>query len=144
MNLEDIHPFFDIIEKEGCYHDEDMLKEAVLGLKSLEGHRIDSALKVKMRYYKEMIEKAGYKCSTNTTLTDIRETWSVKEIMAYHKKYVPENFVFKDFYSRIEVNNMLFDLKSCGIIRGYSEVALPFCTESNEKVFNETVDVLLR
>ena len=142
--LEDSHPHFDIVETEGGYHDEDMLMEALEGLKSLEGHRVDETLGVQLRYYKKMIEKAGYKCSTNTTLTDIKQTWSVEDIRDYHERYVPENFRFKDSYSRIEVNNMLFDLCSCGIIRGYSDVALPYPTMLNSEVFDDYVDVLLR
>lgn len=72
--------------------------------------------------------------------------WLLKDILLYHKTYISENHKVKDTYSRIEVNNMLFDLKASGIINSYNQIAEPFQTSFNDQPYpkDETIEVGLK
>lgn len=72
--------------------------------------------------------------------------WLLKDILQYHKYYDPENHNVQKEYSRIEVNNMLFDLKALGIINSYTKVAEPFPTSFNNQPYpkDKTIEVGLK
>lgn len=72
--------------------------------------------------------------------------WLLKDILLYHKTYISENHKVKDTYSRIEVNNMLFDLKASGIINSYNQIAEPFQTSFNNQPYpkDKTIEVGLK
>lgn len=69
--------------------------------------------------------------------------WTLQDILTYHKHYIPENHHPKNTYTRMEVNNMLFDLKASGIINSYSKVAELFQTSLNNQKYpsDKTIEV---
>ena len=73
-------------------------------------------------------------------------TWSLHDILSYYKYYYPERYEDKETYTRIDVNNILFDLKIKGVIDGYEWVALPYsiAEKHNNEQFPEwkTISVL--
>lgn len=76
IHKNEIYPNFSIIPCIDAYeHDEDLLNEALNGLQSCEGCKIDDSLHVKVRMYKEMIQQAGYDIVTDSTLGDYATIW---------------------------------------------------------------------
>lgn len=74
-------------------------------------------------------------------------TWTVKTICKAHKKYSPDTHIEKDEYTRMEINNMLFDLQELyDVIRSYSQVAVPYsaCKDYNGQIFEGVVEVECR
>lgn len=63
--------------------------------------------------------------------------WMLEDVLYYYERFVPENHKPSESYSRIEVNNMLFDLKSRGIINSYTPVAEPVFCSFNAETFPE-------
>ena len=74
--------------------------------------------------------------------------WSLEELIGYYKKYYPERYEDKKEYTRLEVNNMLFELHLKGLVDGYMCVALPysFAEKHNNKIFPdwETIGVTVK
>lgn len=72
--------------------------------------------------------------------------WSLKDLLEYHKYYWPDRHEEKKTYKRIDVNNMLFELKLKGVINGYECIALPYSIAEhyNNELFPEweTISVL--
>ena len=64
-------------------------------------------------------------------------SWSFSYLLQMYEKHFPDRFEEKEQYNNMEVNNMLFDLNTIGIIGKYDSPAvcfdLPF---HNEKVFD--------
>ena len=67
----------------------------------------------------------------------IEELWSLEKLLdVYHREY-PDRLTDKKEYTNIDVNNMLFDLKLCGVIGGYLSPAV--CADipsHNNKIFS--------
>lgn len=121
----------------GC--DDRLLYDAINGLKSMEGLPITEANRARIRTYLSMIEKSGYEYDNNSTIADIRTTWYLEDVLKYYKKYYPERYDKKEEYTRMDVNNMLFDLSLKNVLRGHSSVALPYsiAEDYNNKRFSE-------
>lgn len=73
--------------------------------------------------------------------------WTIEEICKAHRLYFSDKHVEKEKYTRIEVNNMLFDLKELSnVLNYYSPVAL--CTVDgssyNDEIFEGAVEVECR
>lgn len=69
------------------------------------------------------------------------ETWTITEIRFEYKQHYPERYVEKEEYTRMEVNNMLFDLVLCGVISDYTSVVCPFGLEYNDDIFSGRITV---
>lgn len=71
--------------------------------------------------------------------------WTLHDILEAYKLEYPERYVDKEEYTRIEVNNMLFDLESADVIGDYENVVYPFSSdESKNKAWDSIVSVLAR
>lgn len=72
--------------------------------------------------------------------------WSIQKIVRLHKKYYHGETPEKETYTRLEVNNMLFDLCAMDIISGYEQVALPYsiAEDYNNRPYTEMVRVNCR
>ena len=126
IHANEICPEFLFTPREDMAQDEELLKQAMDGLKSLEKEAINDLNRAKVRAYKSMIEQAGYEVHTNSTIGDYVETWTLKNVLEAYKKHYPERYMDKKEYSRMDVNNMLFDLCLANVLRGHSQVALPY------------------
>lgn len=74
-------------------------------------------------------------------------TWTVEDICTAHRKYCQEYHIEKEEYTRMEINNMLFDLQELyDVIRSHSQVAMPYsaCKDYNEQIFDGVVEVECR
>ena len=69
----EICPEFLFTPREDMEQDEELLKQAMDGLKSLEKEAINDLNRAKVRAYKSMIEQAGYEVHTNSTIGDYVE-----------------------------------------------------------------------
>lgn len=71
--------------------------------------------------------------------------WTLHDILEAYKQEYPERYVDKDEYTRIEVNNMLFDLEIADVIGDYENVVYPFSSdESKNKAWDSIVSVRAR
>ena len=144
IHKNEIYPNFNIIPRNDAYeYDEDLLNEALNGLQSCEGCKIDESLYTKVRMYKEMIQQAGYDIVTNSTLGDYVTTWYLNDLLKSYEEYYPNRYIVKEQYSRIEVNDMLFDLSLKNVLRGYSQVILPYsiAIDYNNEPFSENESI---
>lgn len=140
IHKNEIYPNFSIIPCIDAYeHDEDLLNEALNGLQSCEGYKIDDSLHVKVRMYKEMIQQAGYDIVTDSTLGDYVTIWYLDDLLKSYEEHYPDRYTIKEQYSRMEVNNMLFDLSLKNVLRGYSQVIIPYSItmDYNNESFSE-------
>lgn len=138
------YPTFNIMPRNDAYeYDEDLLNEALNGLQSCEGCKIDESLYTKVRMYKEMIQQAGYDIITDSTLGDYVTTWYLKDLLKSYEEYYPNRYIVKEQYSRTEVNDMLFDLSLKNVLRGYSQVILPYsiAIDYNNEPFSENESI---
>lgn len=72
-------------------------------------------------------------------------SWTLKDILQYHKRYCYEEHEEKQEYTRMEVNNMLFDLELEDVIGGYCNVAEPIVGLGyNSEIWDGTVTVDIR
>lgn len=70
------------------------------------------------------------------------EEWDLNKLLNEYKKYYPNRYENKKEYSRIEVNNMLFDLNLKKVIGKYRSPAVCADLPSyNNKLFDGTVTV---
>ena len=115
---------------------------------------IDEACKIELnRYVKQFEEdmKAKYPFDKNISikvkgdLAYYETSWTLTNILEHYQKEFPERYQEKKQYTRIEVNNMLFDLQLADIIGRYGAVAVPLtdCSYNNE-IFSGVVSVLSR
>ena len=140
IHKNEIYPNFRIIPCIDAYeHDENLLNEALNGLQSCEGCKIDDSLHVKVRMYKEMIQQAGYDIVTDSTLGDYATIWYLDDLLKSYEEHYPDRYTIKEQYSRMEVNNMLFDLSLKNVLRGYSQVIIPYsiAMDYNNESFSE-------
>lgn len=137
-----------------CYDFYDKLKKEFVKQKDTESLRMklnymvrdfDVLLKMKYRNY-DGLEGFEVGCKVVGEWAYHFAIWSVEEICDVYREYYPERFVDKDEYTRIEVNNMLFELEIRDIINGYECIALPysFAEKHNNEVFDGMVRVKCR
>lgn len=125
--------------------------------KRYEGYRIDTDLKMQLNqdvilFNRKIQVKYGDWCKPTVKLIGNlayhNVEWVLSDVLHEHEKYCNEKHEIKKQYTRIEVNNMLFDLQIIDRIRNYSCVALPYsCTEEyNNKIFphDENIEVECR
>lgn len=140
--LDEVYEFYDKINKKYCGKriDDDLktrLNQDVISFNRL------IQVKYGLDYQKE---KPTVKLTGNLAYHET--IWVIKDILHEHKKHCREKHTEKQEYTRIEVNNMLFDLHIIDRIRKYSCVALPYDIgrDYNNKIFpsDETVYVECR
>ena len=74
-----------------------------------------------------------------------RVDWNIEDICAAYKKEYPERYKDKREYTRMEVNNMLFDLELANVIGGYGAVASSWdLRDYNSEIFCGNVEVMCR
>ena len=73
-------------------------------------------------------------------------TWTVEDIKRVYQKYYSDRFEDKNEYTRLEVNNMLFNLSIADVIDDYECVALPYsiAEDYNNELFDGLVHVKAR
>lgn len=144
IHKNEIYPTFNIMPRNDAYeHNEDLLNEALNGLQNCEGCKIDESLHVKVRMYKEMIQQAGYDIVTDSTLGDYVTIWCLNDLLKSYEEHYPDRYTIKEQYSRMEVNNMLFDLSLKNVLRGYSQVIIPYSAamDYNDEPFGENESI---
>lgn len=144
IHKNEIYPTFNIMPRNDVYEcNEDLLNEALNGLQNCEGCKIDESLYVKVRMYKEMIQQAGYDIVTDSTLGDYATIWYLNDLLKSYEEHYPDRYTIKEQYSRVEVNNMLFDLSLKNVLRGYSQVIIPYsiAMDYNDEPFGENESI---
>lgn len=144
IHKNEIYPTFNIIPRNDVYeYNKQLLNEALNGLQSCECCKIDESLNTKIRMYKEMIQQAGYIIVTDSTLGDYVTTWYLNDLLKSYEKHYPDRYTIKEQYSRTEVNNMLFDLSLKNVLRGYSQVIIPYsiAIDYNNEPFSENESI---
>lgn len=73
-----------------------------------------------------------------------KQSWSLSEVLECYYKIYPERYESKKEFTKIEVNNMLFDLQAVGVIASY-EAILP-CNQTiielhGQDTFDSRIDV---
>lgn len=63
------------------------------------------------------------------------QTWRLSDVLNIYKKAYPDRFKKKKHYTKIDVNNMLFDLKIKGILASYESI-LP-CYQTFIEMYGE-------
>lgn len=119
--------------------------------KKYAGHRITETLKSEINeeiklidnYLKDKYPFNDINVKLTGELAYYMTTWYLQDILKEHKKYCEDKFVEKDDYTRMEVNNMLWDLQLEDRIKAYSAVALPYDIAEyyNNKIFPDDVSV---
>lgn len=56
------------------------------------------------------------------------QTWTLSDLLLHYKYVYPDRFREKESYTKIDVNNMLFDLKASGVLASYDAPLLCFET----------------
>lgn len=70
------------------------------------------------------------------------EYWSIDRLLKEYSKEYPDRYEPKNEYTRIEINNILFDLELAGVILGYHSPAI--CADLpyyNNQIYTEDVEV---
>jgi len=66
----------------------------------------------------------------------IEEYWCLDRILREWRRHYPERFDdSKVRYTVMEVNNILFDLQTVGVVKGYECIAYPF--ECSDRIFED-------
>ena len=122
--------------------------------KEFEGKPINEEFKFELNYkVNEFKQKLKHKydyynveCKINGGMAYHDIMLSVREICELHKEYYPARFEEKENYTRLEVNNMLFDLHIADVVKGYECIALPysFADKYNNEIFDSVVSVKCR
>lgn len=150
-----MHPLLNVI----IYPDRmdwELYNEAVEGLKKLEGKPNNSRIKAEALYYKEMMRRAGADVTSDNELFLEERTWYLADVLREYDKVMsrrddeygehnPFDNGYKEEYTRMDVNNMLFTLHADGLLHSYSRVASPFDLPSyNEEVFSDDEPITVR
>lgn len=125
------------------------LKDNYLGLPDIES--VKALINTEIHEFKEYMK---YEYPDYDLTLDLKgdlayhdAVWTIEDICKAHKLYSHETHIEKEEYTRMEVNNMLFDLKELyDVIRSYSQVAVPCvdCRSYNDEIFDGIVEVECR
>ena len=70
------------------------------------------------------------------------EYWSIEKLLKKYSEEYPDRYEPKNEYTRMEINNMLFDLEVVGVILGYrSPVVCADIPSHNNKIYAGEVEI---
>lgn len=133
--------------------DDNEFKSFMDEMESFNRQSIDEMLKFRLNYIVHGFEhylKDNYpdskniKCRVKGDMAYFETEWTVERLCEVHEKYCPEKHNDKPEYTRIEINNMLFDLELEDVLGGYEQVAVPLDSTYNDNIYNGTITVLSR
>lgn len=70
------------------------------------------------------------------------ELWTLNQLLSTYKNEYPDRYENKEEYTKIEINNILFDLQIAGVILGYKKITYPN-SSSNKEIFHRGVTVFI-
>ena len=108
--------------------------------------RLNQDINQFQKYLKEKYVFNDVSCKLTGPAAYHETIWSVDELCEIYEEYYPERYEDKEEYTRIEINNMLFDLHIIDIVERYQCVALPysFAEKHNNEIFEGTIRVNCR